>query len=63
MGKIIWYAALRDKEDTDWGYGSHNIEEAKQMCLNFESSDAYIAVIDDTNDDPICINEIYQKDF
>ena len=58
----IWYAAMRNKEDNDWGFGSFNLEEAKKMVLNFEEPDAYIAVIDD-GDDPICIGEIHQDEF
>lgn len=57
----IWYAAMRDHEDDDWGTGSFDLEEAKRMCRNM-GQDAYIAVIDD-NDDPICIDEIEQADF
>lgn len=57
----IWYAALRDREDTDWGYGSHERSEAERMALEM-GKDAYIAVID-TEGDPICIEEISQEDF
>jgi DNA-binding transcriptional regulator YiaG len=57
-----WYAALRDREDTDWGYGSLERTKAEKMALDMESADAYIAVIDDS-DDPVCIGEIHQDDF
>ena len=58
----IWYAALRDREDTDWGYGSLERTKAEKMALDMDSADAYIAVIDDS-DDPVCIGEIQQDDF
>lgn len=56
-----WYAAMRDREDNDWGYGSHNRHEAEKMARNM-GPEAYIAVIED-GDDPICIEEISQEDF
>jgi hypothetical protein len=58
--RSIWYAVLEDNEDNDWGYGSHYLDEAKQMVDKFKSmgyDEAYIAVIDETAD-PICIEEI-----
>lgn len=58
----LWYAALKDSYDTDWGYGSFDLEEAKQMAKAMENPDAHIAVIKD-NDDPICIEVIYQNEF
>jgi len=53
-----WYAVMKDREDSDWGTGSHDLEEAKRMCREL-GSDAYIAVIDGT----ICIEEITQDQF
>lgn len=58
---MIWYAVLRDREDNDWGYGSHNRNEAEKMARNM-GPDAYIAVIED-GDDPICVEEISQEEF
>ena len=58
----LWYAALRDIEDTECGYGSLDRTKAEKMALDMESEDAYIAVIDDS-DDPVCIGEIQQDDF
>ena len=54
-----WYAVMMDREDNDWGYGSHDLEEAKTMCKSqkAEHPDAYIAVIEE-GDDPVCIDEI-----
>ena len=50
-----WYAVMRDSEDNDWGYGSHNLAEAKAMVKKYP--EGYIAVIDeDTN---TCIDEIH----
>ena len=58
----LWYAVLRAREDNDWGYGSRYRTTAEKMALDMESADAYIAVIDDS-DDPVCIGEIHQDDF
>ena len=55
-----WYAVMKDHEDTDWGYGSHDQSEAEAMAAAFKDqgyADAYIAVIDDSSD-PVCIDEI-----
>lgn len=60
-GEKYWYAAMKDRDDTDWGYGSFDLEEAKQMARNL-GEEAYIAVIEEGND-PICIEEIRQEDF
>lgn len=56
-----WYAVMRDREDNDWGYGSDNLRKAERMALDM-GKDAFIAVID-TDGDPLCIEEIEQKDF
>ena len=56
----VWYAVMKDNDDTDWGYGSFDIDEARARVRNYRADgykDAYIAVIDD-GDDPICIGEI-----
>ncbi len=55
-----WYAVMTDNEDTDWGYGSHNLNEASEMVTKYKSmgyNEAHIAVIDETAD-PVCIEEI-----
>lgn len=57
----IWYAVMTDLEDTDWGYGSHNLCEAKDMARNY-GKDAYIAVINEGTE-PICVREIHQNEF
>lgn len=57
-----WYAVMRNREDNDWGYGSHDLDKAKKMVLNFGDSEAYIAVIAD-GDDPVCIDEIHMDEF
>ena len=65
MKNKIWYAVMKDREDTDWGYGSLDLEEAKQMAIDLGSdlgTETYIAVIDD-GEDPLCIDEINQEDF
>lgn len=49
---------MRDHEDSDWGTGSHNLDEAKEMARNM-GEDAYIAVIDMSGNEPMCIDEIH----
>lgn len=53
----LWYAVMQDREDDDWGYGSYDIEEAKRMCLDQESPEAYIAVIAEGKN-PVCVDEV-----
>ena len=62
MAKIL-YAVLQDEEDIDWGSGSFDICEAKEM-LNREwkkgNSDAHIAVIEIVDENhTVCIDTIY----
>lgn len=60
--KKVWYAVMKDNEDTDHGYGSHDLEKAIEMANKMRKSgdeEAYIAVIDP--DDDYCIEEI--RDF
>lgn len=59
--KKLWYAVLRDEGDTDWGTGSYDLGEAKQMATGM-GADAYIAVIEEGSD-PICVEEIKQEEF
>lgn len=60
--KTYWYAVMQDREDTDWGYGSFDLEEAQRMARSYP--DSYIAVIDANYDDeepttdPVCVGEI-----
>lgn len=58
-----WYAVMKDREDQDWVYGSEKLDEAKRMVKEMESDEAYIAVIDITDDDPMCVAEIEQDEF
>lgn len=67
--KKYWYAVQRDPED-DWGSGSFDLDEAKEMARELGEETALIAVIDGDYDDggnatadPICIEEIYLADF
>jgi hypothetical protein len=62
MEKKLWYAVMRDREDDDWGYGSHDIDEAKQMLTEEESGEAYIAVIEE-GENPVCVDEILREDI
>ena len=55
----MWYAVMMDREDSDWGYGSHDLDEAKAMCKAQKADHpaAYIAVIEE-GEDPVCVDEI-----
>lgn len=55
-----WYAVLADREDTDWGTGSYDLEEAKEMLKDYP--EGLIAVIEEGND-PICVEEILYSDI
>lgn len=57
----IWYAVMMDREDADWGTGSHNLEEAKEKVRKYRANgkpEAYIAVIDESGPDAFCVYEI-----
>lgn len=47
----MWYAVIRNEFDNDLGYGSHNFEEAKEMCRQMGKT-ASIVVIDEF-DNPV----------
>lgn len=57
-----WYAVQTDPTD-DWSTGSFDLDEAKSMARNLRKDhpDALIAVIDNTLENPFCIDEI--RDF
>lgn len=57
--KKYWYAVMADDEDLDWGTGSYNLAEAEEMVKDYPNG--YIAVIDEGNDDPVCVEEIRSK--
>lgn len=66
--KKLWYAVMRDSEDTDWGYGSFDLDEAKEMAKTL-GDEAYIAAIDGGYDesgnattDPIEVWELHQDE-
>lgn len=69
MEKKLWYAVMTDRDDTDWGTGSYDREEAEKMVVNnttFYQKDGYIAVIDEGNGSPVskvCVAEILPEDF
>ncbi len=68
MEKKLWYACMMDREDSDWGTGSFDLDEAIKTVKSWKKEDrpeAYIAVIDADYDDdgfettdPICVEEI-----
>lgn len=55
MTNNYWYAVMMDNDDTDWGTGSYDLDEAKRMVAEYP--EGYIAVIKEGND-PVCVDEI-----
>ena len=57
----FWYAVMTDLEDTDWGTGSFNKDEAIEMARSNKDiyPDGYIAVIDVSTNNPVCTDEIH----
>ncbi len=60
MDNKYWYAVEMDAEDNDWGDGSYDLEEAKEMARKYP--EGQIAVIKE-GDDPICVGIITQDEF
>ncbi len=54
-----WYAVLNDIEDTDWEYGSFDLEEARQMLADMCVDFGGIAVINGG----ICEKRLMYKDL
>lgn len=55
--KKLWYAVMKNCDDNDWGYGSYDLDQAKEMVKPFVNDGGYIAIINEEND-PVCIDEI-----
>lgn len=55
-----WYAVEMNRDDNDWGTGSYDFEEAKEMLKAYP--EGLIAVIEE-GDDPVCIEEITYADL
>lgn len=53
----LWYAVVRRDDYPDWGTGSYNKDEAMQMARDY-GPDRYVAVIDESGREPMCIGEI-----
>lgn len=61
-----WYAVMEDEEDDDWGIGSYDLDEAKEMVKKYP--EGYIAIIDEHFDEwgphnPTCVGEIRGDDL
>lgn len=57
-----WYAVMLYASDTDWGYGSRNKRTAAKMVREVRrkgNPDAYIAVIEESEVDAVCVSEIH----
>lgn len=53
MERTYWYAVLENSEDNDWGTGSYDLSEAREMLKQYP--DGKIAVIE-MGPDPICVD-------
>ena len=60
-GEIIWYAIMFDRDDTDWGYGSYNLETAKEKLDAIRSDlnwpESYILAVRD-GEDPVALYKV-----
>lgn len=63
-GNSVWYACMQDQDDTDWGTGTYDKQEAIEKVMSWRQDgypEAYIAVIDESGNEPMCVEEI--RDF
>ena len=59
--RTIWYALMKDRDDTDWGTGTRSKQEAIETIKSWRQDgypESYIAVIDESGNEPMCIEEI-----
>ena len=57
----MWYAAMMENGDNDWGTGSYDLDEALDIVREWRKDgweDAYVAVIDMSGSEPMCVEEI-----
>lgn len=56
----LWYAIMENRNDTDWGHGTYSVLEAYAMLIKEERRhpDAYVAVIDESGEEPVCVDEL-----
>lgn len=60
--KKIWYAVMRDTEDNDWGYGSHNKREAAKMVRKLRRDgypEAFIEIVEETENGNLSVGRIH----
>lgn len=51
-----WYAVISENY-SEWDYGSYDLNQARRM-METAGPGAYIAVIDDSTKNPVCVEEI-----
>ena len=63
-GELYWYAAVWS-DDTAWDNGSYDREKAAEIVREYRDSDpdAYIAVIDESGREPMCVAEIHDMNL
>ena len=59
---MIWYGVRLNEHDTDWGFGSYDLEKAQMAAKAFVGIPGYnpciLMMVD--NPDPECIGVIYE---
>lgn len=59
----LWYAVMRDRDDIDWGTGSYDLDEARELMNDWRKEgwpNAYIAVIDESGElGAVCVDEYH----
>ena len=61
MEKKLWYALMINNEDTDWGTGTYDRDEAIQRMKDSDGRFTLIAVIDESGSG-VCVDEIHIED-
>lgn len=57
-----WYAVMMDREDNDWGVGSYDLCESLRKAREYRANgyaEAYVAVIEESAHDAVCVEEIH----
>ena len=61
MEKKLWYALMKDMDDSDWGTGTYDRDEAIRRMKDSNGFYTLIAVIDEGDGNPgsaVCVAEI-----
>lgn len=59
--KKLWYACMLDNDDNDWGFGSYDLDVARNIVCGWiheRKLEAHILVIEQSEHDAVCIGRI-----